>query len=279
VADRPTGHTTVAAVIGTPVRHSLSPAIHNAGFEALGLDWVFVAFDVAPGAAPGALAAMRTLALGGLSVTMPHKSAVAQALDDLSPAAAALDAVNCVVPRDGRLVGENTDGAGFLDGLSVTHGFDPDGKRTVVLGAGGAGRAVVRALAEAGAADIVVVNRSPDRAAEAAALAGRRGRVAGPDAVAEADLVVQATPLGMSPHDRLPADPARLAAGQLVVDLIYAPASTAFLQAAASHGARIGNGLPMLVHQAAHAFRLWTGCEPPIAAMTAAAQARAGAGA
>ncbi len=267
------GHTRVAAVIGHPVRHSLSPVIHNAAFAALGLDWAYLAFDVAPGDGEAAVAAVRTLGLGGLSVTMPHKDAAARAVDRCSDAAAALGAVNCIVPGpDGSLLGENTDGAGFLDALAADLGWAPDGRRTVVLGAGGAARAVVLALAGAGAAEVVVVNRTADRAAAAAALAPGVARVGDPAEVADADLVVNATSVGMDGTSS-PLAGGAVGAGQVVVDLIYHPAETPLLADAAAAGATVANGLGMLVHQAAHAFRLWTGEAAPVAAMAAAVRA------
>ena len=170
----PTGSTRVAGVIGDPVRHSLSPALHNAAFSALGLDWTYLAFEVPSGQGADAVAAMRVLGIDGLSVTMPHKDTVAAAVDELSPAAALLGAVNCV-RRDGdRLIGENTDGAGFLRSLRTQAGVDPAGLHTVVLGAGGAARAVIVALAADGAL-VTVVNRSPDAAARGCGI-GRGSR-------------------------------------------------------------------------------------------------------
>ncbi|MFM7062206.1 MAG: shikimate dehydrogenase family protein, partial [Actinomycetes bacterium] len=133
-----TAATRVAAVIGDPVRHSRSPAIHNAAFAATGLDWVYVAFEVHAGAGADAVRAMEVLGIEGLSVTMPHKADVAGAVDELSDDAAALGAVNCVVRRDGRTVGHSTDGDGFLWGLQDDLALDPVGLRCVVLGAGGA---------------------------------------------------------------------------------------------------------------------------------------------
>lgn len=268
------GQTRLAAVIGHPVRHSLSPAIHNAAFSARGIDWAFLAFEVASGEAAAALAAMRTLGLGGLSVTMPHKDDAARAVDRRSPEAEALGAVNCVVPeRDGSLVGENTDGPGFLDALRADLGVTPDGRRCVVVGAGGAARAVVRALAVAGAAEVVVVNRTPGRADAAVALAGAVGRTGPRSAAATAELVVNATPVGMDGRSN-PLDGVGFGAGQVVVDLIYHPADTPLLADARAAGATTANGLGMLVHQAAHAFTRWTGLEAPVPEMTAAACAQ-----
>ncbi|MBK9178380.1 MAG: shikimate dehydrogenase [Acidimicrobiales bacterium] len=277
------GSTRVAAVIGDPVRHSLSPTIHNAAFESLGLDWAFVAFEVAEQEISGALQGVRSLGIDGLSVTMPHKSVVARMVDRCSPAAEELGAVNCVVRRGGRLMGENTDGEGFLDALVADAGFDPAGRRCVVLGAGGAARAVIRALGRAGAAEVVVVNRTQDRGERAALLAGAAGRTGPAEAAADADLVVNATPVGMGPPPVpisggppgpvLPVDPALLCEGQLVADLVYEPLVTPLMDAARAGGAVAVGGVGMLIHQAAHAFRLWTGEDPPLEVMSAAALA------
>ena len=261
----------VAAVIGHPVAHSLSPALHNAAFAAGGLDWTYVAFDVAPGAAGAALDAMRTLGIGGLSVTMPHKEDVAAAVDELAPAAAALRSVNTVARGDdGRLVGHSTDGAGFVDWLAAS-GVTVGDARVAVVGAGGAARSVVDALGRAGAADIAVVNRTAGRAADAAALTPV-ARVGTADDVAAADIVVNATSVGMGTAE-LPFDPALLRPDQVVADLVYHPLETALLQAAAAAGCHVVDGLGMLVHQAALQQVLWTGVRPDPAIMRAAADA------
>jgi shikimate dehydrogenase len=260
----------VAGVIGEPIRHSLSPVLHNAAFRALGLDWVFLAFEVPAGDAPAAIEGMRALGIEGLSVTMPHKEAVLPVLDRLSPTAERLGAVNTITRRAGLLVGESTDGPGFIDALRQDDGFEPEGRRCLVLGAGGAARAVVLALADAGAAEVVVANRTVAKAEAAVALAGAAGRLGTVDDVGDADLVVNATPVGMG-DGAVPLDPKRLAPGQLVVDLVYHPAVTPLVAAARERGATAVNGLGMLIHQAAHAFMLWTGQEPPLEAMSAAA--------
>ncbi|MEY2570622.1 MAG: shikimate dehydrogenase [Acidimicrobiaceae bacterium] len=266
------GHTRIAAVIGAPIAHSLSPVILNAAFAATGLDWAFLAFEVADGDAAPALDGMRALGIRGLSVTMPHKEAVAGLVDRCSADAAALGAVNCVVRDGDDLVGESTDGAGFIDAIAAETGFAFKGRRVVVLGAGGAARAVVLSAARAGAADIAVVNRTEAKAARAAALAGAVGRVASFDDVPAADLVVNATPIGML-DDGLPCDAGLLHAGQVVADLIYHPAATPLLAAARERGATAVNGLAMLVHQAGHSFKRWTGVDPPLAAMESGARA------
>ena len=269
------GSTRVAALIGIPARHSLSPAILNAAFAARDLDWCFVVFEVAADQGAAAVGAMRTLDLGGLSVTMPHKDAACAAVDDRTPVAAAMGAVNCVYWDGGRLVGDSTDGPGFVDALRIDHGVDPDGRRCVIVGAGGAGRAVAWALGQAGAVDVAIVNRSLAPAERAAQLAGPNGRVGSVDDVAKADLVVNATPLGMGggAAESLPVDPELLHDGQVVADLVYYPTVTPLLAAAAERGADVVTGVGMLVHQAAHAFRRWTGHDAPVDEMTRAATA------
>jgi len=261
----------MAGVIGDPVRHSLSPLLHNAAFAALGLDWAFAAFPVRAGAGAAALDAMRALRLEGLNVTMPLKGEVADAVDRLAPSAAALRSVNTVVWIGTELVGESTDGPGLVAALRADEGFDPAGRRCLVLGSGGAARAVVHALADAGAAAVVVAARRPEAGAAVATLAGAVGG-AGPAAAADdAELIVDATPVGMTGHDPgPPLDPARLGPGQLVVDLVYDPTWTPLLEVARAAGAATANGFGMLLHQAALSFRLWTGEDPPLEAMSAA---------
>jgi shikimate dehydrogenase len=266
------GTTRLAGVIGAPIRHSLSPAIFNAAFAARDLDWVYLAFEVPPGAAGQALDAMRAFGVGGLSVTMPHKDAVAELVDQCTPEAAALHAVNCIVATGDGLVGENTDGPGFLDALRIDADFEVAGRRAVVLGAGGAARAIVLALARAGAAEVAVVNRTAERGEIAAALAGPISRPATADAIDQADLVVNATSVGMG-DGQTPFDPGRLSPGQVVADIVYHPSPTPLVAAARARGIVAIDGLGMLVHQAGHAFRLWTGLEPPIGPMTGAARA------
>lgn len=266
------GETRLAAVIGWPVRHSLSPPIHNAAFEATGLDWVYLALPVAPGAVPAAIVGMDALGIDGLSVTMPHKAAVAATLDSLTADAVALGAVNCVHRDGSELVGDNTDGGGFVDSLRLDEDLDPAGMDCVVVGAGGAARAVVRSLAEAGAARVVVTSRRPGPAEQAARLAGRVGVVGSPADLVAADLVVNATPVGMGADGGLAFDPVQCRDGTVVVDLVYHPAETPLLVAAGEAGHRTVGGIGMLVHQAARAFSRWTGVAAPVEVMAAAAR-------
>jgi shikimate dehydrogenase len=281
----------LVGVIGSPIAHSLSPVLHNAAFAALGLEatWHSQAFEVPAGEAASALEAMRRADVSGLSVTMPHKADVAALVDECTDVAQRLGAVNCIINRNGHLVGTNTDGQGFVASLARGAGFVPVGKRCLVIGAGGAARAVVLALAEAGAGEVVVLNRTPERAAAAAALAGAAGsvlpaeRAASPeddglaDIVGSADLVVNATPLGMAgafhggPGEWLVA-PNLLRPGQVAADLVYVPRPTRWLAEAAAAGAHPVDGLGMLVHQAAAQLELWTGQPAAVEAMWSAAE-------
>jgi len=266
----PTGSTRVAAVIGDPISHSLSPVIFNAAFEAARLDWVFVALRVAAGDTRRAFDGVRATGIGGLSVTMPHKDAAGELVDELTPEARALGAVNCVVNRDGTLVGHNTDGDGLLSALAA-EGVGVGGERIVVLGAGGAARSVIAALGRAGA-EVIVVNRSADKAQAAAALGGSRCSVGSLDDVEKASRLINATSVGMG-GEGLPVPVDMLGPPQIVVDLVYHPVDTPLLRSARARGARAIDGVGMLVHQAARAFELWTGVEAPVEAMNGAARA------
>jgi shikimate dehydrogenase len=275
---------TIVGVIGSPVAHSLSPRLHDAAFAALGLAgaWRSFAFEVAPGQAAAALEDVRRLDVRGLSVTMPHKADVAHLVDECGETATRLGAVNCVDHRGGVLHGTNTDGQGFVESLRRGAGFEPVGRRCLVVGAGGAARAVVLALATSGAAQVTVLNRTAERAVAAAALAGPEGKVVAvgddsaiAEAVGSAALVVNATPLGMlgrgSQGDGDSGEwlvpPRLLGPGQVAADLIYAPRPTVWLREAAGQGATPLDGLGMLVHQAAAQLELWTGREAPVEAM------------
>ncbi|MGI9596384.1 MAG: shikimate dehydrogenase, partial [Acidimicrobiales bacterium] len=253
------GRTRLAGVIGDPVRHSLSPTIHNAAFAACELDWVYVALPVAAADGRRAVEAMKTFGIGGLSVTMPHKAAVAEAADGLTDAAAALGVSNCLFWGGDRVIGDSTDGDGFLASFEADFGHGLAGKRVLVLGAGGAARAIIEAVGRADAAQIIVCNRSEARAADAAALASRAvvGTL-GDAAVAEAaDVIVNATAVGMAggpDPDGIPVPVEALHPGQQVVDIVYQPQRTALLAAAEERGAAVAGGVGMLVHQAALAF-------------------------
>lgn len=282
--------TRLLGVLGDPVRHSLSPAMHNAAIAALGLDWVYLALPTAGDQLGVVLQAMEALDCRGLNVTIPHKQTVAGLCRQLSPLAQRLGAVNTLVPlAEGGWLGTNTDVEGFVAPLRQQTW---QGCRAVVLGCGGSARAVVAGLVELRLAAITVVGRRPE--ALQAFAAGCRGwapqldtRPWQPDALADllqrADLVVNTTPIGMARQGdpaaaaASPLTPAELDAlkpGCTAYDLIYVPRPTAWLQQAAARGCRSIDGLTMLVHQGAAALRLWCGLnEVPVARMAAAAEA------
>ena len=274
-ARRVRGSTGVLGVMGWPVAHSLSPAIHGAAFAALGLDKVYVALPVPPGMVPEALAGLRALGLEGANVTMPHKTAVADGVDELSDDARLLRAVNTVVVDGQRLAGHNTDAPGFDRFLRRDAGFDAQGRTALLYGAGGAARACALALARAGLTRLVVAARTPARAASVAeALDGRPTELVAialdeaPDHAT--DLLVNATPLGAA-GERLPLPP--IGTETCVVDLLYHPAHTRLLETARAAGADAHGGLGLLLHQAALSFELWTGQVAPLDVMSAAALA------
>ena len=264
----------VVGVVGSPVGHSLSPRLHQAAFDELGLEWCSLAFEVPAGGGRGVVSALRSLGLRGLSVTMPLKEEVAAAVDRLEPQAAALGSVNCLSLEGDEVVGLSTDGDGLLACLDRAAGFRASGARCLVAGAGAAARSVVAALAAAGALEIAVLARDPERARRAVALAGAAGRIGDPTDAAVVDLVVDTTPVGMAGTSAEGAsalvDPSLLGPSQLAVDLVYEPRRTAWLEAAAAQGARTVGGLGMLVHQAALQLERWTGLEAPVEAMWAA---------
>jgi shikimate dehydrogenase len=270
------GSTRIVGVIGWPVRHSLSPAIHNAAFRALELDWAYVPLPVRPGRVAEALAGLSALGVAGANVTMPHKTDVARAVDERSADAALLDAVNTIVVHEEALTGHNTDAPGFERFLVEDLGTDPRGRRALVYGAGGAARACVLALGRLGAASVTVVVREAVRAAAvrivAEATEVETFSVVAFDDVAtlEADLLVNATPLG-SRGEALPV-PA-LGRETVGIDLLYRPATTPLQDAVRAAGGLASGGLGLLLHQAARSFELWTGQPAPLSVMSAAALA------
>jgi shikimate dehydrogenase len=268
------GATRVAGVIGDPVRHSLSPRLHNAAYAALGLDWIFAAFEVPDGNAGAALAAARAFGFVGLSVTMPHKRAIGLLCDDMSERAAIVKSVNTVtLAPNGEAIGDSTDGAGFLRSLA-DDGIDVADRTVVILGAGGAARAVAWSLGDAGA-QVTVAARQITAATEAARFAGGTA-VAWDDradAAAGADIVVNATPIGMATDSELPLPVRAITARQVVADLVYEPRETPLLAAARAAGAHAVGGIGMLVHQAALQVEIWSGQPAPVAAMHAAVAA------
>ncbi|HWL89795.1 MAG TPA: shikimate dehydrogenase [Actinomycetota bacterium] len=272
------GGTNVAGIIGWPVAHSLSPAIHNAAFAEAGLDWVYVPLAVAPRDLREALAGLVPLGFRGVNVTMPHKTEAADLIEHLSEDARVLRAVNTIAVRDGELEGHNTDAPGFDRFLRRDAGFDPQGRSALVYGAGGAARACALALARAGSARLTVAARDEVRAAPLATMVEALGVPVvlvrpGEAAEVEADLVVNATPVGGAGQERAHPSLPHLGPGVLVIDLLYDPLSTDLQQRAKEAGAAVFGGLGHLLEQAALSFELWTGTPAPLEVMSAAALA------
>jgi shikimate dehydrogenase len=280
VVERPRidGSTRVAGVMGWPVEHSLSPAIHNAAYEALGLDWVYVAMPVAPGGMPAAVAGLAAMGFAGANVTMPHKEAAADVVDRRTDDAARLHAVNTIQVLADQTLGANTDAPGFGRFLERDAGFPVAGTSALLFGAGGAARACALALGRAGVRRIAVALRDPGHvAALAAALDGFPVEVVAvgfEDAAHESvDLIVNATPLGA--HDEALPLP-RVGSATCAVDLLYRPAVTPLQTTVRDAGGVAFGGLGLLLHQAALAIELWTGQPAPMEAMSAAALAAIG---
>ena len=261
-----------AGVLGWPLEHTLSPVIQNAAARAVGLDLVYLAFPTPPEALADAVAGLRALGAAGANVTMPHKEPIVPLLDGLHPDAATIGAVNTVVSGAGGLIGHNTDVEGFERFIIEDTGLQAHGLDALVIGSGGAARAVVRAIEKMGVARTGIAARDSVKASGVASLSASGEVVPWGDVetrVAAADLVVNATSVGMGGEDLLPGSDFR--PGQTVVDLIYSPPSTPFVERARHAGADAWGGLGMLIHQAALSFRLWTGVEAPLEAMSAAA--------
>lgn len=262
-----------AGVIGWPLEHTLSPVIHNAAFRSVGIDWVYLAWAVPPESLGDAIVGLRALGVMGINVTMPHKESVMAFCDEVSGDARDVGAVNTIQHIGGRLIGHNTDVDGFREFLLSDAGVDVSGKSALVLGAGGAARAVVKALADLGAGAISIAARRAERGQDLVPL-GSGVAVALPwdaaaGAASEAEVVVNATPLGTGGGDSLPG--VTFGPGQVVVDLVYDPPNTSLIEQARSQGAEAWGGIGMLVHQAASSFRIWTGQDPALETMSAAA--------
>ena len=270
--------TKICGLIGHPVTHSVSPVMHNAAFEALGLDYIYLPFAVTKDRLAHAVDGVRGMNIRGLNVTIPHKVAVIPFLDGLEPLAERIGAVNTIVNDDGVLTGHNTDAAGFLKAL-LENGIEPGDKQVVLLGAGGAARAIAFALAEKGAR-LTILNREQELdwavelAGSVSSFSGRKVRaleLSEPNlkaALAPADVVVNATSVGMRPNDgQSPVSRELLRQGLVVFDIVYNPVKTRLLSEAEQAGAITVNGLDMLVWQGALAFELWTGAKAPVGVM------------
>jgi shikimate dehydrogenase len=267
-----TSTTRVVAIFGYPVTHSLSPLMQNAAFAHLGLDYCYVACTVKPELLGDAVKAVRALGMRGANVTVPHKEGVIRMLDEVTGEALEIGAVNTIVNEDGRLVGHNTDGRGFREAL-IEDAVDVDGKMVLMIGAGGAARAVGHYLSHVAPA-LFIYNRTLSAADMLAGrLAGQgahvevvnEGRMGSRDFVAGIDIIVNTTTLGLRDDDPLPVNPSFLGGGQVVCDLIYR--ETPLLRAASRRGCKTLDGSGMLLWQGALAFELWTGVKAPVAEM------------
>lgn len=269
------GRTAIFGIFGFPVEHTFSPRMHNAAFKKLGLDACYVPFAVHPDLLGDAVQGARSLGLKGLNITVPHKERVIRYLDELSREAQLIGAVNTIEVKNGRLIGHNTDGRGFLRALKDDAGFHSKGKKILCVGSGGAARAVGFTLALSGAGRLAF--RDTD-AAKADALArdirektGTRAESIPEDALAayaaEADCLINATPLGLKKSDALPLHRAYIMKKHLVCDLVYNPPETPLLKAAKERGAKTLRGTGMLLYQGVTAFELWTGRKAPVLVM------------
>lgn len=269
------GKTNIYGIFGHPVEHSFSPGMHNAAFKKLGMDACYVPFAVSPEKLEYAIRAVVPLGLRGLNITVPHKERVSAYLDELSDEARLIGAVNTIEVRNGRLIGHNTDGRGFLRALNEHGWTDLKGKKFLFIGSGGAARAVGFSLALAGAASIVfldldvrkaslLANDIRNKTEVPAVVAGHETL---PEYAADADCLINATPLGLRKVDPLPI-PARLVQKKhLVCDLVYNPPDTALLKMAGERGAKKLRGLGMLLYQGVIAFEIWTGEKAPVRVM------------
>ena len=265
---------------GHPVWENPTEHMVNAAFAHHGLDWIYVTYEVPADNLEAAFEGVKALGYRGFNCTLPHKVAIIEHLDGLGESAEVMGAVNCVVLRDGRYIGENTDGKGFLE--SLTPVVDPAGRRVLIFGAGGAARAVSVELALAGASAIHIVNRSPQRGRELVALLNEKtSAVASFEAwegdypiPAETDIVVNATSIGLFPDSsRVPVDASTLRSDLVVADIIPNPPRTAFLREAQAAGCTTIDGLGMLVNQGKVGIAYWTGVEPDPSVMRAALEA------
>ncbi len=263
----------LVACLGQPVAENPTGAMQEAAFAALGLNWRYLTVEVPPNKLKEAMLGVRAFGMQGVNLTIPHKVAVIEYLDRVAPDAALIGAVNTVRREGDKLIGENTDGKGFLRGVRENGGLDPKGKRVVVLGAGGAARAIVAELALAGAADLLVVNRSAQRGEPMVSDLASRTKAPirfqqwqGTYAVAaETDLLVNATSIGLYPDvGSMPdVDLREAREDMLVCDVVFNPPETPFLQAARRRGMPTVDGLAMLVYQGVIGFELWTGRTAP----------------
>lgn len=273
------GETKVVGLIGYPIGHTLSPTMHNRAFEYLDLNYIYLPFPVEENNLKGALRALPALGIVGVNVTLPYKEKVLAYLDEVTEEAELTGAVNTILVKENRLIGYNTDGKGFVASLRKGAEIDPRGKRVVIIGAGGAGRAVSIQLVKEGAERIALFDIVFDKAQDLASHIEKYISKVKATALREeglekeirgADILINATPVGIKPDDPPPINPKLLHPNLLVYDLIYNPPKTRLLNEAEEIGAKTLNGMGMLLYQGALAFTIWTGKEAPIEVMARA---------
>jgi shikimate dehydrogenase len=275
-----TGKTRVCGVIGDPIEHTLSPLMHNAAFQALNLDYVFLAFKVKSAEVANAAAGMRALNIRGLNVTMPHKSSVMNHLDRIDLSAQIVNSVNTILNKDSTLFGFNTDGVGALRALRE-NGVELKGRKVLLLGAGGAARAIAYSMAKE-ADELAVLNRSVKPAQELSRLLQKTfnkkiavGSLSPGDVehnLQDSDILINATSVGMKPKpDDSPVPPKLLRRNLAVMDIVYNPLETKLAKEAKAAGAKVVSGVEMLIYQGAASFEIWTGKSAPVEVMRQAA--------
>ncbi|MCF6092906.1 shikimate dehydrogenase [Microaerobacter geothermalis] len=267
-------HTIMTGVLGFPVRHSLSPQMHNKAFQSLQLNFRYGSFSVEPSKLSDAVRGIRGLGFRGVNVTIPHKVAILPYLDEIDQEASLIGAVNTVVNENGRLIGYNTDGRGYVQSLKEETGIEITGKKILILGAGGAARAISVSLALEGAEQLWIANRTPEKGKQLAQSLQSLSKADDiswaeiPSVIQQVAVVVNTTSVGMFPNiEEIPISPDLLHSNLLVSDLIYNPMETKLLIEAEKRGASIHKGLGMFIYQGALAFQLWTGKEAPISLM------------
>lgn len=270
------GRTKICGLIGDPVEHSLSPTMHNAAFEKLGLDFVYVAFRVQRSKLRDAVTSIRSLGIHGLNVTMPHKNAIIKYMDKMNHIARAIGAVNTILNDDGKLVGYDTDGIGAVRALKES-GIDLKGKKLLMIGAGGAGKAIAFHLAQE-VGEIIILNRATEKAErlakdlrnkfQAEATGGILTNEIIKKQLSDTDILINATSVGMHPDvNSSLIDPSWLRPDLCVMDIVYNPIETKLVRDAKSIGARVVYGIDMLVYQGAASFEIWINHQAPVEVM------------
>lgn len=273
-----TGKTNIVGIFGYPVEHTLSPIMHNAAFTELGISCLYLPFRVKPENLKGALLAVRALNITGINLTIPHKVEVIKYLDEVTKEVTLIGSVNTVQHKDGKLIGHNTDGQGFVASLKQDMGFDPRGKNVLLIGAGGSSRAILAELIQKGVKSILITNRTSSRGIRLVQEFSEKfsqsiltfiplSDIKEEKRLAETDLLVNTTSLGMKGEEipGLPLD--TLPSRCVVYDIIYSPLRTRLIEAAASRGLVAQNGLGMLLHQGGLSFQIWAKRSPPLKIM------------